>query len=242
MIERIPLCPCRGVPAGALLLAAVLPLLGGCVPLLVGGAAVGVAAAHDRRGYTAVLEDQQIEFAAASALGSEPGLKDRARVSVVSYNGVVLLTGQARTASEVALAGEVVARLPKVRKVINEVSVGPDLDLTRISGDALLTSRAKLALFNISIPGFDPTRVKVSTENGVVYLMGLVTPAEGDAAAQEIRYVPGVARVVKLFEYAQPQNPSQTPSQTTARSSPPSAAQSPPEPLPEPSSEPEPED
>lgn len=234
--------PRRGVPAGALLLAAALPLLGGCVPLLVGGAAVGVAAAHDRRGYTAVLEDQQIEFAAASALGSEPGLKDRARVSVVSYNGVVLLTGQARTASEVALAGEVVARLPKVRKVINEVSVGPDADLARISGDTLLTSRAKLALFNISMPEFDPTRVKVTTENGVVYLMGLVTPAEGNAAAQEIRYVPGVVRVVKLFEYAQPQ----TPPQTAARSSPQapiqSRVESPPESLPEPSAESEPED
>ena len=197
--------PRRGLPAGTLLLALALPLLAGCVPLVVGGAAVGVAAAHDRRGYGAVFEDHQIEFMAANALAAEPGLKDRARVSVSSYNAVVLLTGQARTAAEVALAGEVVARLPKVRKVINEVTVGPDQDLAQISNDALLTSRAKLALFKVEVPGFDPTRVSVSTEGGVVYLMGLVSPEEGSAAAEAVRYVSGVTRVVKLFEYSQPQ-------------------------------------
>jgi len=188
----------------ALLLAGVVPVLGGCVPLLVGGVAVGAAAAHDRRDYTALIDDQQIDFVATAALDDEPGLKGRGRVSVTSYNYVVLLTGQVRSEAEVALAGGVVSRLPKVRKVVNEVTVGPDIDFARKSEDVLLTSRAKLALFKVEVPDFDPTRVTVVTENGVVYLLGLVTVAEGDAAVEQVRYVPGVVQVVKLFEYQEP--------------------------------------
>ena len=188
----------------ALLLAGVVPVLGGCVPLLVGGVAVGAAAAHDRRDYTAFIDDQQIDFVATAALADEPGLKGRGRVSVTSYNYLVLLTGQVRSEAEVALAGGVVSRLPKVRKVVNEVTIGPDIDFARKSEDVLLTSRAKLALFKVEVPGFDPTRVTVVTENGVVYLLGLVSVAEGDAAVEQVRYVPGVVQVVKLFEYQEP--------------------------------------
>ncbi|WP_295436923.1 BON domain-containing protein [uncultured Thiodictyon sp.] len=188
----------------ALLLAGVVPVLGGCVPLLVGGVAVGAAAAHDRRDYTAFIDDQQIDFVATAALADEPGLKGRGRVSVTSYNYLVLLTGQVRSEAEVALAGGVVSRLPKVRKVVNEVTIGPDIDFARKSEDVLLTSRAKLVLFKVEVPDFDPTRVTVVTENGVVYLLGLVSVAEGDAAVEQVRYVPGVVQVVKLFEYQEP--------------------------------------
>ncbi|AUB79757.1 BON domain-containing protein [Candidatus Thiodictyon syntrophicum] len=188
----------------ALLLAGLVPVLGGCVPLLVGGVAVGAAAAHDRRDYTTFIDDQQIDFVATAALDDEPGLKGRGRVSVTSYNYLVLLTGQVRSEAEVALAGGVVSRLPKVRKVVNEVTIGPDIDFARKSEDVLLTSRAKLALFKVEVPDFDPTRVTVVTENGVVYLLGLVSVAEGDAAVEQVRYVPGVVQVVKLFEYQEP--------------------------------------
>jgi len=188
----------------ALLLVGLVPVLGGCVPLLVGGVAVGAAAAHDRRNYTAFMDDQQIDFVATAALDDEPGLKGRGRVSVTSYNYLVLLTGQVRSEAEVALAGGVVSRLPKVRKVVNEVTIGPDINFARKSEDALLTSRAKLALFKVAVPDFDPTRVTVVTENGVVYLLGLVSVAEGDAAVEQVRYVPGVVQVVKLFEYQEP--------------------------------------
>lgn len=185
----------------ALLLAVAILALNGCVPILIGGAAMGAAALHDRRSYTALIDDQRIELTAANALASEPGLKDSGRISVTSYNYLVLLTGQVRNAADVALAGQVVSRLPKVRKVINEVTVGPPIGLSRQSEDTLLTSKVKLELFKVKIPGFDPTRVKVVTEDAVVYLMGLVTQAEGDGAAAVVRYVPGVVRVVKIFEY-----------------------------------------
>ena len=188
----------------ALLVTTLIPSLSGCIPILIGGVAMGAAAAHDRRSYTAMIDDQRIDLMAANALASEPGLKGRGRISVTSYNYQVLLTGQVRNEADVALAGKVVSHLPKVQKVINEVTVGPDLSLSRQSEDTLLTTKVKLELFKVKVPGFDPTRVKVVTEDGVVYLMGLVTVAEGDGAAEVVRFVPGVARVVKVFEYQEP--------------------------------------
>jgi osmotically-inducible protein OsmY len=91
-----------------------------------------------------------------------------------------------------------------VERVIDELTVGPPIGLQRQAEDPYLTSRAQHALSNINMPGFDVTRVKVVTEDGVVYLMGLVTQEEGDAAAEKVRFVPGVVRVVKLFEYIEP--------------------------------------
>ena len=176
----------------------------GCVPVIIGGAALGAAAVYDRRGAAAVIEDQQIEFNAARAIEAEPGLQGRGRVSVTSYDYQVLLTGQVRSPAEVDLAAGVVRRMSKVKKVINEVTIGPDISLPRQSEDVIVTSRAKFALFNVKVPSFDPTKVKVVTEDGVVYLLGLVSAAEGDAAAEQVRYVPGVKQVVKLFEYQEP--------------------------------------
>ncbi len=180
------------------------PLLGGCAPLVLGGAAAGAMVAHDRRGYSAYLEDQEIEVRAMSALAESPELRGRASISVTSYNRKVLMVGQADSEALKQQAAEIVSQLPKVERVIDELTVGPPIGLQRQAEDPYLTSRAKLALSNINMPGFDVTRVKVVTEDGVVYLMGLVTQEEGDAAAEKVRFVPGVVRVVKLFEYIEP--------------------------------------
>jgi osmotically-inducible protein OsmY len=192
------------------LLLVITPLLGGCAALVVGGAAVGAAAAYDRRGYTTVFEDQRIELEAMSALDAAAAVRGQGRISVTSYNFKVLLTGQVRSEAVAADAAAVVSRLPKVQKVINQLTVGPDISLWRQSEDTLVTSRAKLALLNVKVKGFDPTRVKVVTEDGVVYLLGLVSVEEGDAAAEQVRFVPGVARVVKLFEYREPKSQSKS--------------------------------
>jgi osmotically-inducible protein OsmY len=181
------------------------PLLGGCAAMVLGGAAVGVAAAHDRRTYSAFMEDQEIEMKALSALANNPEIHAGASIGATSYNRKVLLVGEAQSQELSTQASEIVSRLPKVERVIDEVTVGPRIDLWRKTEDTYVTSRAKLALTNINMPGFDVTRVKVVTHNAVVYLMGLVTQEEGDAAAEKVRFVPGVARVVKLFEYQEPQ-------------------------------------
>ena len=88
-----------------------------------------------------------------------------------------------------------------MRGVFNEVAVGAAPTFGESTSDAYLTARVKVALFDVKLEGFDPTRVKVSSSQGSVYLMGLLTPTEADAVIEEVRFVSGVKRVVKLFEY-----------------------------------------
>ncbi len=177
-------------------------LLAGCAPLLVGGAAVGAASTiHDRRPASVILDDHQIELSAMSALLRDAKVRDGGRVSATSYNRTVLLTGQVRTPEIRQQATSLVSRLPKVRRVVDELAIGAPISLTRQSEDTYVTAKVKTALLDIDIPGFDPTRVKIVTENGTVYLMGLLTPREAEAATDQARYVPGVARVVKLFDH-----------------------------------------
>ena len=197
----LPLIAARGlVVAGLMAFGLTAFGLTGCAAVVVGGAAMGAAAVHDRRDYTAMLDDQEIELKAMSAISNDASLDGRVRIAITSYNRNVLLTGQADDDVAASRAATLVAALPKVERVIDEVSVGPPISLTQESRDVFITSQAKIALAKVDLPGFDPTRVKVVTEDAVVYLMGLVSPEEGDASAERVRFVPGVKRVVKLFE------------------------------------------
>ncbi len=187
----------------ALVLGLTLPLLQGCGALLLGGA-TAASVAHERRGSRTVLEDEYTERSVAQLLTDNPDIDRHSRIATTSYNHWVLLTGQAETQHIRDRFAQKVARLPRVRKVIDEVTIGPSASFARESEDALITSRVKLALTKIDLPGFDPTRVKVVTEAGSVFLMGLVYPREAKAAAEKARYVPGVTKVVKIFEHIEP--------------------------------------
>lgn len=185
---------------GLLILGGSLALVG-CAPLLVGGAAVGAASTiHDRRPASVILDDHQIELTAMSALLRDAKVRDGGRVSATSYNRTVLLTGQVRTPEIRQQATSLISRQPKVRRVVDELTIGRPISLTRQSEDTYVTAKVKTALLDIDLPGFDPTRVKIVTENGTVYLMGLLTHREADAATDKARYVAGVDRVVKLFD------------------------------------------
>ncbi len=175
-------------------------LLSGCAGLLIGGTAVGVGVAHDRRTTGTVVDDQTIELKIYDALNAQ--LPPGNQISTTSYNGIVLLTGS--VVSEAARQqAETIARgvTPPVREVYNELVVGRPSPLSSRSNDALLTTQVKTALLQVKIADFDPTRVKVVTERGVVYLLGLVRPAEADASANVASQVGGVRQVVTLFEY-----------------------------------------
>ena len=177
-------------------------LLTGCIPLLVSGAAVGVGVAHDRRTTGTVVDDQTIELKLYDALNQ--GLPPGNHINVTSYNGAVLLSGEAVSAQARQQAEQIARDLsePPVREVYNELVIGPPSALSSRSNDTLLTTKVKGALLAIHhIPDFDPSRVKVVTEGGVVYLLGLVRPQEADAAADVASQVGGVRRVVTLFEY-----------------------------------------
>ena len=177
-------------------------LLTGCIPLLVGGTAVGVSVAHDRRTTGAVVDDQTIELKLYDALNR--GLPPGNHINTTSYNGAVLLTGEVVSEAARRQAEQIARNLsePPVREVYNELVIGPPSSLSVQSNDAMITTKVKTALFQIThIPNFDPSRVKVVTNQSVVYLMGLVQPREADAAADVASQVSGVRQVVTLFEY-----------------------------------------
>lgn len=188
------------------ILIAALPLLQGCAPAAVVGTAYGASVLHERRAASAVLDDEVIELKAKHLYFQTPAVEQASRISVTSYNYRVLLTGQADTREAKDEFARIVSRIPKVVQVYDEVRVGPRISLTQESEDALITSRAKIAIGGgKGVAGFDATRVKIVTEDGVVYLMGLVTQEEADTASDTVRRLPGVQRVVRMFEYIEPQ-------------------------------------
>jgi len=171
--------------------------LGACAPLMVGGAVVGTTlVAIDRRTSGIQLEDQNIELKAGPRARTAGG-GDAAHVNVTSYNRLVLLSGEVPTEAARRAAEQAAAQVENVRSIVNELAVAGVSSLTSRSNDAILTGRVKAAF----IDGGPPTQaVKVVTERGVVYLMGRVTEREAERATQSARRVPGVQKVVRVFE------------------------------------------
>ena len=185
----------------AIILGLLALLLGGCGAVVIGGAVATANVAHDRRTAGTLVEDQKILLEAISMRDADDALKKQANVGIDVFNLQVLLTGQAENFEVVEAFRQRVARIQRVRAVFNEVTVGAESTWSEATADAYLTARVKVALFNVKIDGFDPTRVTVTSSQGSVYLMGLLTPTEADAVTEEVRFVSGVKRVVKLFEY-----------------------------------------
>lgn len=185
----------------AILISVAISNLSGCATAVVGGITAGAAVVHDRRTTGVVIDDQEIELRAAKLKFDHPEISERSNISITSYNLTVLLTGQAESQEVVLKFADMVSRLPRVKKVFNHVLIGAEGTFSESTNDVYLTSRAKLALFNVELPDFDPTRIKVVTSQGTVFLMGLVTREEGQKASDEVRYVSGVKHVVKVFEY-----------------------------------------
>jgi osmotically-inducible protein OsmY len=180
-----------------LLLGLAVPAIQSCAPLAVGAAAGGaILLADDRRTTGIYIEDENIEWKAAARAREVSSL---AHVNATSYNRKVLLTGEAPSEEEKKRIEEAVAKVPSVREVANELQIGGASSLASRGSDGLITSNVKARMVNNG--KFSVNHVKVLTEAGVVYLMGLVTPAEGDAAASIARTTSGVTRVVKVFEY-----------------------------------------
>jgi osmotically-inducible protein OsmY len=180
------------------LLVALAPFLQSCVPILVGaGVGAGVMMAEDRRTNATILEDQTIEVKAKNRISEK--YEDKANISVTSFNRFILLTGQAPTEEIKQDVSVLVLEVPNVRNVQNEIVVGGNSSTTSHAGDALLTSQVKGRLAQNKDVG--ATHVKVVSENGTVFLMGLVTHAEADSASQTAATTSGAQRVVKVFEY-----------------------------------------
>ena len=178
------------------LIAASAILMQGCFPL----AAVGVGATalvlDDRRSTGMYIEDENIEWKARARLIDKHG---DAHVNVTSYNLSVLLTGEAPSEQTKKDIADTIRSIPNVRSVTNEINVSGNTSFTSRSNDSLITTNVKARLINNG--RVSANHVKVITENNVVFLMGVLTKEEGDAAAEIARTTSGVARVVKVFEY-----------------------------------------
>ncbi|MEO6697654.1 MAG: division/outer membrane stress-associated lipid-binding lipoprotein [Gammaproteobacteria bacterium] len=183
------------------ILAVVVSLLQGCVAAVVGGAATGVAVAHDRRSAGTIMDDESIEVKAMATLNGDKQIRDQTHLNVTSYNNVVLMTGEAPSQQLIQRAYQIVSGLDKVKKVHNEVIVAAPSSFGSRSNDTLLTGKVKSLM--IAEKGFDSSRVKVVTERGSVYLLGLVNKNEANIATEIARRTEGVQRVVKLFEYVE---------------------------------------
>ena len=172
-----------------------------CAPVIVGGAVVtGISVVHDRRTAGQVLDDKIIAAAVKSEL--RKALSDDRRIKVEVYNGVVLLAGQVVNPEDRVEAEDAAAIKDGVLKVVNELKVAEDIPgLGSRTEDRYISSKAKSSLFKVKIDGFDPSRVKVTTVDNEVYLMGLVTREEADAVVEKIRNLRGVLKVIKVFEY-----------------------------------------
>jgi osmotically-inducible protein OsmY len=179
-----------------LLIVAALPLLGGCAAAVIGGAATGVLVAQDRRTVGTVADDKGIEIRASSRVNERV---PNGHFNFTSYNKMLLLTGEVFNAAEREGAESAARTVENVRGVYNELQIAPVSALTARTHDAFLTSKIKARF--VEAQQFNPVHVKVVTESGVVYLMGLVKRAEGDAATELARTAGGVQKVVRLFEY-----------------------------------------
>jgi osmotically-inducible protein OsmY len=178
--------------------AAMAGALQGCVPLIVGGAAVvGVGmVATDRRSSGAQLDDQGIELRGAARIRDIAN--DNMNVTVTSYNRQVLLTGTVGSEADKRRAEEVLQRVDNVRSVVNEVRVAPTIPFQVRSNDSLLVGKVKASLLDSK--DIFANSFKVVSENGTIFLMGLATRRETERATEVTRGVSGVLRVVRVVE------------------------------------------
>jgi len=184
----------RILTALLLILAALLP---GCAAVVVGAAAGTAMVAADRRQPDIMATDERIEIQATDRINGI--FKDKGHINVTSFNRQVLLTGEAATEALKQEAERAAATTQEVKTVINELTIGPPSSFSQRSNDSYLTSIVKSRF--VSAQKFNPIHVKVVTEAGTVYLMGMVTRREADDATQIARTTSGVKRVVRVFEY-----------------------------------------
>lgn len=170
--------------------------LSGCAPLMLGGAAASALVATDRRTSGTQVEDQGIQLKAGNRLRDTLG--GRGHVNVNAYNRTVLLTGEVDSEADRVAAEQAAARVENVVKVVNQLMVGPASSLSTRSSDVLLAGKVRATLVDardLMSNAFD-----IVVERGEVYLMGLVTEREANRAAELTASIPGVKKVVKVFE------------------------------------------
>ncbi|MFT5133624.1 MAG: osmotically-inducible protein OsmY [Gammaproteobacteria bacterium] len=188
-----------------LALLSILLILPGCAAVIVGGAATGANVAHDRRTTGTFIEDEAIELKSVKEILQDKELSKQTHLNVTSFNTIVLVSGEAPTEELRQRAIQIVRNIPKVTHVHDEISIAGPSSLMSRSADTVITTKVKSKL--IVEKNLDGTHVKVVTENGVVYLMGLLNRQDADKATEIARQTGGVQKVVKLFQYSDKSSP-----------------------------------
>jgi osmotically-inducible protein OsmY len=183
----------------SLILASLTTQLMGCAAAVVPVAATGMAVANDRRTTGTIIDDKSIEVKAMHALSHTPEIWRQCHITAISYNNIVVLVGQTPTEALKQQAENVVSEIPKIQRIHNELSIEPPNTLAQRSRDSWITAQIKGKMLGSKT--VKASRIKVVTENNVVFLMGLVTPAEEKAATDIARDIPDVEKIIQIFEY-----------------------------------------
>ncbi|MDP1559540.1 MAG: BON domain-containing protein [Nitrosomonas sp.] len=184
-----------------LLLTLLIPALVGCVPLFAvgvgAGAGTGAYMSVDRRTSGIFVEDEGIELRTARRISQQLG--NSVHINVTSFNRNVLLTGEAPTETAKQEIEKLAMSVQNVRNIVNEIKIAGNTSLHSRSTDAVTTSKVKTRFLHAG--QFQINHVKIITENGIVYLMGLVKHREAESAAEIASTTSGVLKVVKVFEF-----------------------------------------
>lgn len=193
--------------------------LQGCFFVGAAAGAAAIAAVYDHRKLEHIATDQHLTKIVYEKVHGDADLRERSHVEITSFNQVILLTGETPNPAWRARAEELAKSVPGVNRVYNQITIeGPTSSLTRTS-DSWITTKIKSEM--LATKGLKSSTIKVSTEDGVVYLMGIVSREQAGAAVEIARQVSGVRKVVKIFKYtgeadAQPQLVNATTEQPTA--------------------------
>ncbi|MGE8101885.1 BON domain-containing protein [Pseudomonas sp. H3(2019)] len=174
--------------------------ISGCTSVLTATRDAPIEDDRGTRTFGSKIDDSLIETkVGVNVAKASPDLDKGSRIIVTSFNGVVLLAGQTPRPDLKELAGQAAAAVQRVKTVHNELQVMQPSSILARNNDAWLTTKIKTQMLaDASIPG---SRIKVVTENGIVYLLGLLTKQEADQATNLVQGVSGVQKIVKLFEY-----------------------------------------
>jgi osmotically-inducible protein OsmY len=176
-------------------------LLQGCVAAAVIGVVGGASVATDNRSLGNQIDDQNIELDAYVKINKIDALSDNTNLQVISVNGSVLVIGQAPNSYLRDQAIKAINEVNGVKQLHNQIRISNTISFTTKTNDVWLTSKVKTSLFGTD--KLDATNIKVVTENGEVFLMGLVTKTQATIAVDITRNVSGVNRVFKMFEYVE---------------------------------------
>ena len=174
-------------------------MLNGCVAVVAGGAAVATKTATDPRTVGTQVDDVTLEARVSSAIAKDQEVKQDARVTTTAYQGNVLLTGQSPRPELSERAKNIALGVDGVQEVYSAIREGKPVELGTISSDSWITTKVRSQL--LTSDKVKSSNVKVVTENGEVFLLGLVTEAQGKEAAKIASEVSGVKQVVTVFHY-----------------------------------------